>query len=150
LGSLAETLGPKTYLDANFFIYAVEEVAPWAGLAKDVLTLLDRGLCTAVTSELSLAECLVKPLELRRMEIAKAYLGLLQDRRSLAVVPISRALLVEAAQLRAFYRIKLPDAIHAATALHRACSSFLTNDSRLKIPGLRVLGWRDLETFVAE
>ena len=29
-------------------------------------------------------------------------------------------------------------------------SSFLTNDSRLKIPGLRVLGWRDLETFISE
>jgi predicted nucleic acid-binding protein len=150
LGSLDETLGPKTYLDANFFIYALEEVAPWAGLAKQVLTLLDQGRCTAVTSELSLAECLVKPLELGRAEIAQAYLDLLKDRRSLSVVPISRELLIEAAKLRALSRIKLPDAIHAVTALHRGCSSFLTNDSRLKIPGLRVLGWRDLETFVAE
>jgi predicted nucleic acid-binding protein len=150
LGSLGETLGPKTYLDANFFIYALEEIEPWAGLAKKVLTLLDRRLCTAVTSELSLAECLVKPLELGRAEIAQAYLDLLQDRRSLSVVAISRALLIEAAQLRALYRIKLPDAIHAVTALQKGCSSFLTNDSRLKIPGLRVLGWRDLETFISE
>jgi predicted nucleic acid-binding protein len=150
LGSLGETLGPKIYLDANFFIYALEEVAPWAGLAKEVLTLLDRGRCTAVTSELSLAECLVKPLELGRTEIAQSYLDLLKDRRSLAVVPISRALLIEAAKLRAFARVKLPDAIHAVTALQRGCSSFLTNDSRLKIPSLRVLGWRDLETFIAE
>jgi predicted nucleic acid-binding protein len=91
LGSLGETLGPKIYLDANFFIYALEEIAPWAGMAKQILAFLDRGLCAAVTSELSLAEC-----------------------------------------------------------LQRSCSSFLTNDSRLKIPGLQVLGWHDLETFVAE
>jgi predicted nucleic acid-binding protein len=150
LGSLGDTLGPKIYLDANFFIYALEEIAPWARIAKEILALLDQGRCAAVTSELSLAECLVKPLELGKAEIADAYLDLLKDRRSLAVVPIRRELLIEAARLRALSRIKLPDAIHAATALQRSCSSFLTNDSRLKVPGLRVLGWHDLETLVAE
>lgn len=53
-------------------------------------------------------------------------------------------LLAEAARLRAISRIKLPDAIHAATALQRECTSFLTNDDRLTIPGIKVLGWDDL------
>jgi predicted nucleic acid-binding protein len=145
LGSLTERLGPKVYLDANFFIYVLEAVEPWTRSAREVLGALDRGDLRAVTSELSLAECLVKPLGLGRSEIAEAYLEFLKDRRSLTVRPITREILIEAARLRGLSRIKLPDAIHAATALQMGCSSFLTNDDRLKIEGIEVLGWPDLE-----
>jgi predicted nucleic acid-binding protein len=149
LGSVVETVGPRVYLDSNFFIYALEEVEPWARIARKILTALDAGVCLAVTSELSLAECLVKPLELGRAEIVETYLGLLTDRRSLSVVPVTRELLVEAARLRALTRIKLPDAIHASTALQRKCSSFVTNDSRLKIEGIEVLHWSVLESALS-
>ena len=145
MGSLTERLGPKVYLDANFFIYVLEAVEPWTRSAREVLGALDRGDLRAVTSELSLAECLVKPLGLGRSEIAEAYLEFLKDRRSLTVRPITREILIEAARLRGLSRIKLPDAIHAATALQMGCSSFLTNDDRLKIEGIEVLGWPDLE-----
>ena len=149
MGSVAETVGPRVYLDSNFFIYALEEVAPWARITRKILVALDAGACAAVTSELSLAECLVKPLELGRGEIAETYLALLSDRRSLNVVPVTRKILVEAAGLRAATRIKLPDAIHAATALHGNCSSFITNDDRLKIEGIEVLRWEGLEKALA-
>lgn len=145
MGSITERLGPKVYLDANFFIYALEATEPWVKQAREILTALDHGELTAVTSELSLAECLVKPLELKQTDIAEAYLTLLKDRRSLAVPPVTREILVEAARLRARSRIKLPDAIHAATALQKGCSSFLTNDDRLRVEGLKVLYWQDLE-----
>jgi len=148
LGALRKRLGPKVYLDANFFIYALEAVEPWARAAREVLGALDRGDLTAVTSELSLAECLVKPLESGRSDIAETYLELLQDHRFLTVGPVTREILVEAARLRGLSRIKLPDAIHAATALQQGCSSFLTNDDRLKIEGIEVLGWQALEAFL--
>jgi predicted nucleic acid-binding protein len=141
LGTLGETLGEKVYLDANFFIYVLEEVEPWVGAARRVLAALDAGMCLGVTRELSLAECLVKPLELGRADVVQTFQAFLQDSRFFSVVPITRELLTEAAGLRAISRIKLPDAIHAATALHRGCTSFLTNDDRLAIPGIRVLGW---------
>ncbi len=141
MGTLKETLGEKVYLDANFFIYVLEEVEPWVGAARRVLAALDTGTCFGVTSELSLAECLVKPLELGRTDVAQTFQVFLQDSRFFSVVPITRELLTEAARLRAISRIKLPDAIHAATALQRGCTSFLTNDDRLTIPGIKVLGW---------
>jgi predicted nucleic acid-binding protein len=144
LGALKEQLGDKVYLDTNFFIYVLEEVEPWVGLAKRILAALDEGTCSGVTSELSLAECLVKPLELGQADIVQTYQMFLQERRFFSVVPVSRELLVGAARLRSISRIKLPDAIHAATALHLGCTSFLTNDDRLKIPSIRVLGWSDL------
>jgi len=148
LGSLRERLGPKVYLDANFFIYTLEAVEPWARAAGEVLKALDRGDLSAVTSELSLAECLVKPLELGRAEIADAYRSFLKDHRFLTIGPVTREILVEAARLRALSRIKLPDAIHAATALQKGCSSFLTNDDRLKIQGIEVVHWQALESFL--
>lgn len=145
MGLIGETLGRRFYLDANFFIYVLEESEPWAEAARHILINLDRGECEAVTSELSLAECLVKPLELGRTEIAETYLEFLQNRRSLVVVPVSREVLIEAAKLRAHVRLKLPDAIHGATALQGGCASFLTNDDRLSIPGTRMIRWGDLQ-----
>lgn len=145
MGAIDERLGRKVYLDSNFFIYVLEGVEPWVGVARKILSALDRGECAGVTSELSLAECLVKPLELGHGKVAETYREFLQNRSSLAVVPVSRQILVEAAGVRAVSRIKLPDAIHAATALQRGCSSFLTNDDRLRIEGIKVVRWSGLE-----
>jgi predicted nucleic acid-binding protein len=137
-------LGARPYLDANFFIYVLEELEPWAKVAKRLLIALDRGECEAVTSELSLAECLVKPLEMGQKAIVETYLDFLRPRQSLVVVPVSRETLIEAARLRALCRVKLPDAIHAASALQGGCTSFLTNDDRLSIPEIRMVRWPDL------
>lgn len=38
-----------------------------------------------------------------------------------------------AAQLRARYQLKAPDALHLATALHYGCDEFWTNDDRLRL-----------------
>ncbi|MBW4454117.1 MAG: PIN domain-containing protein [Nostoc indistinguendum CM1-VF10] len=48
------------------------------------------------------------------------------------MIPVSRQVLIEAAQLRASINIKLPDAIHAATALLTQYSTFLTNDQHFR------------------
>ncbi|MBI3799662.1 MAG: PIN domain-containing protein, partial [Deltaproteobacteria bacterium] len=94
----------------------------------------------------SLAECLVKPLELGQSSIVQTYLGFLQPRRFLTIVPITRDLLIEAAKLRATTRLKLPDAIHAATARWQNCTFFVTNDDRFRVvPGIQMLHLRDLE-----
>ncbi|WP_442944813.1 type II toxin-antitoxin system VapC family toxin [Nostoc sp.] len=53
---------------------------------------------------------------------------------------VSRQVLIEAAQLHASINIKLPDAIHPATALLTQCSTFLTNDQRFgSVPELSVI-----------
>ena len=62
------------------------------------------------------------------------YTGLLQPSDHLAVVPVERPILIEAARQRAALRLRMPDAIHVATAVTAGCDVFLTNDSRLKLP----------------
>lgn len=47
---------------------------------------------------------------------------------------IDRAILIEAARLRSSLRIRLPNAIHVATAMLAACELFLTNDQRIRTP----------------
>lgn len=145
MGSIDSLKGQRLYLDTNLFIYALEEVEPWAKPALQLLSSIDRSDCSGVTSELALAECLVKPLQLGRSDLAEVYQSFLQPRSHLFVVPVSRKILVEAAQVRSSTRLKLPDAIHAATALSQGCTRYLTNDDRFEaLPSLPILYWRDL------
>lgn len=60
------------------------------------------------------------------------------------MLPVSREILVEAARIRAGTALKLPDAIHVATARMCGCEVFLTNDTRIKDTwGLEVIQLAD-------
>ena len=66
MAGLAGILGRTVYLDTNMFIYTVEGYAPEEAFLRELLAALEGGRFAAVTSELSLAEVLVKPFELGR------------------------------------------------------------------------------------
>jgi predicted nucleic acid-binding protein len=134
MAGLTDILGRTVYLDTNIFIYAVEGYAPEEAFLRELLAALEDGRFTAVTSELSLAEVLVKPFEFGREDVAVAYTEFLEPSDRLAVLPVDRAILVEAARQRAALGARMPDAIHVATALAAGCELFLTNDRRLKLP----------------
>ena len=60
MGGLRNALqGKKVYLDANIFIYSLEGIEPWATLLEDVFLGLTNQEFSAVSSSLSLSECLV-------------------------------------------------------------------------------------------
>lgn len=139
------TLSGRIYLDTNIFIYALEGYPAFRPALTALFEAFDRREVAAVTSELTLAEALVKPLLDRHAERQVAYLQLLQPTASLQVVPVSREILIAAARLRADVTLKLPDAIHVATAQLTGCAHFLTNDTRIpSLPGLTV---RQLSDF---
>ncbi len=151
MGLLKELAGRKVYFDSNVFIYTVEQIAPWAARTVEVLSAIDQGELSAATSELSLAEALVKPFELGNQEAITAYQGIFQTRVSLRVVPITREILVAAARLRGACsraanspRAKLPDAIHAASAMVEGCEVILSSDRRFQgFPEIDKLYLRD-------
>lgn len=139
------SLAGRVYLDTNIFIYALEGYPAFRPALTTLFESLDRRELTAVTSELTLAEALVKPLLDRHAERQAAYLQLLQPTVSLQVVPVSREVLIAAARLRAVATLKLPDAIHVATAQLTGCAYFLTNDARVPtLPGLTIRQLSDL------
>ena len=130
--------GTSVYLDTNVWIYAIEGYPAYAGILKALLQRIDQKTLLAVTSDLALAEVLVKPMADARVDLQEAYETALQSGRNLNITPITRSILSEAARLRAQYpTLKLPDAIHAATAISARCNYFVSNDRRFA--GLRDL-----------
>lgn len=131
MGELKGLTSP-VYLDANIFIYALEGYPQFQSRVTALLTAIDQRGIEAVTSELTVAEVLVKPFRDQQAGQQAAYQRILQTAPAFRVVTISRDILVTAAQLRGRFSVKLPDAIHAATAQQYRCSTFLTNDAGFK------------------
>jgi predicted nucleic acid-binding protein len=119
------------YLDANCFIYSVEHIEPYGTLLEPVWR---RG--GIVTSEITRLEVLVKPFQAGDEGLAEVYRQLL-NASEVECLPLSAAILKQAARLRAATGIKTPDAIHAASSLARNAVLFLSNDKQFRnIPSL--------------
>jgi len=130
---------PTVYLDANVFITAFENAGARSDHAWWLLNAIEEGQVSAVTSEITLAEILVKPLEVGDAALAASYQTMIAPNPVLDVSPVTRDRLIEAAGIRARRpSVKLPDAIHLATAQHHGCGFFISNDERLAVPaGMR-------------
>ena len=126
--------GKRIYLDANVFVYALEGFPKYSALTTSILRTMEQQGFHATTSEITVAESLVHPFRLARLDLVATYRALLQDRPALELVPVTRDILEKSAELRATIGGRLPDAVHAATALKNGCSCFLTADARFKMP----------------
>lgn len=127
--------GGRIYLDANVFIYAVEGYPKYLGLCSEILSGIQSGAFRGLTSELTLAEVLVRPLREGASEVVAVYEELLQSRTSFDVIPVTRALLRRSSEIRALLGCRLPDALHAATAEAGSADVLLTADQGFKVPG---------------
>jgi predicted nucleic acid-binding protein len=132
VGLLETIQGDLCYLDTNIWIYALEGFPAYAPSLTELLSQIDQGALRGITSELTLAETLVQPFQTGNQQQLDLYQRAIANAPHLTVVPIRRELLIDAAQVRATTKLKLPDAIHAATALASQCTTFLTNDQRFK------------------
>lgn len=132
---------PRVYLDANVFVAAFEHAGAHSDHAWWIMRAIENGEIAAGTSELTLAEVLVKPLEVGATDLAEGYERMMMSGSNFEVLPIRRDILIGAAALRARRTsIRLPDAVHIATAQALSCGFFISDDRRLPMPdGLRVL-----------
>ena len=141
MGIIDEIEGDLIYLDTNIVIYALEGYPEYVSLLTDLFSAIDEGELTAATSELTLAEALIKPMMDGNESLERLYIETLSPSSTLSIIPINRTILIEAARLRARSKtLHLPDAIHLATARIHQCNSFLTNDRRLQnLPDINVV-----------
>ncbi len=101
---------------------------------------LNQGEFTVVTSVVTIAKVLVYPLRQRSAALAQQYRNILFNSQGLTTMEVVPVIAETAAQLRADYNLRTPDAIQMATAISEGASFFLTNDARLpSLPGLSVL-----------
>lgn len=131
----------RIYLDANVFISAYETRGARSDHAWWVLKAIEAEEFTAVTSELTLAEVLVGPFNDGDKELADHYRDIFTSEAGFMVLPVERSVLVEAALLRSMTRsLKLPDAIHVATARLHNCPFIVSDDRRLPAaPGVSLV-----------
>ena len=133
-------------VDTPIFIYHLEGTTHLAGLAGVALDELAGGAFSGVTSVLTLMEIAVKPLQLRRPDIAEEYEVLLANYPNLVIAALDRPTARRAAELRAEYRLRPADALQVAACLEQGATAFLSNDRDLRrITDLHV--WM-LEDFV--
>ena len=133
-------------LDTTVLIYALEPPSPFNAAAQAVLAAVDQGLLNAVVSTLLIAELLVRPYRAGEEKLVAGYLRYFETSTHLDVIAPGVSICRLAAQLRASTTaLKLPDAIHIATALESNASAFVTNDASLRSTGpLKVIQLADM------
>ena len=133
----------RVLIDSSVWIYHFEQHAEFAAAAGRVVQSLEEGHFRGIVSELTLLELAVRPLQLGRQDVADAYEILLSYFPNVQLEPVSRAVLLDAASLRARYRLRTPDAILAATGIRSAATAAVTSDQ-----GWKVLRGSGIETVL--
>lgn len=131
---LAQFQRPITvYLDTNCFIYFLENhpefQMPVAKIFRHIIDFDGK----IITSELTLAELLVKPYRLELYQTIDSYENFLNNSKDIELISINQTVLKTASQIKAHYKTPLADAIHIATAkLYDDCDIFVTNDEKMR------------------
>ncbi len=124
----------QVYVDTNIIIYLIEGLSEYEKPLGEIRELLETSQLHPITSELSLAECLVQPFKTNATEAVSLYRTFLEDSGCFDLLQIHKEVLVQAAYITAETKMKLPDAIHVATAITTNCNLFLTNDKNIRTP----------------
>jgi predicted nucleic acid-binding protein len=145
---LAEALAGVTALgfDTALLIYFVERHPAYVDMIREVLRRVDSGAITGYSSVVTLTEVLTQPKRVGNTKIENEYRDLLLHSRNFGLILIDASIAERAADLRARYSLRTPDALQIAAALAAGCEAFLTNDPPLKrVTELRVLVLDDLK-----
>lgn len=128
------------------FIYFVERHPTYLPKVRDIFRQIDQGKFEGVSSMITLVEVLTQPLKMGNSTLEMEYRNILMRSRHFSLLPISVGIAERAAQLRAHYNLKTPDALQVFAAIDAQCDAFLTNDLGLKrVQEINVLLLDELE-----
>ena len=114
------------YLDACLVIYLIERHPLWG--PEIARLLVQFGDERFGISPLVKCECLVGPIKGENRILLQSYAALFER---LVPLTMPEAVYLQAAELRARFGLKTPDALHLACARHHRCGALWTNDDRL-------------------
>lgn len=119
-------------LDTSLFIYQMERHPTYLPLTRLLFQRVEQGLNSAEISVLLLTEVLTAPKRVDDRRLVQAYRRLFRQFPNLQVRDIDRDVAELAADLRARFDLRTPDALHTASAIVHGAQVFVTNDNRLK------------------
>lgn len=120
-------------LDSMVFIYHFEKNQRYFPITTYILNSIESGKVKALTSIVSLIEIQTGALKLKDKKLAEQYRLILTSFPNLQLLDLDQQIGSKAAELRAKYDMRTPDAIQVATAIVSKADSFLTNDEALKV-----------------
>jgi predicted nucleic acid-binding protein len=136
----------RLFLDSAPVIYFVEHNLAYSALVDEVFDRIDTGAIQGVTSPVTLAECLVLPIQKGLTSVVQDFTDLVSAGANVAFVNVDSNIARHGAQIRADHNLKLADAFQAAVAFAAGCGALLTNDPIFKrVPGMPALILDDLE-----
>lgn len=132
------------YLDTNVFIDALEGEESLSAPAKALFDAARAKPGALVTSELTLAEVLAPSGgKARPADLQRSYIDLIEWSGFIDLRPVSREVIYETVKLRQHVppKVKLPDAIHLATAILAGCRYLVTRDQQFPnvLTGMQVV-----------
>ena len=130
-------VGAMVLVDTAPWIYMLEDHPTFAPKFAGLFEAAAAGEVELALSTIALAEVLTGPCKAGQTTLAKRFETVLNTYR---VVPVTAPIASLAAQLRAQYRLKLPDALQLATALAIGAAALVTHDRDFSaVQGLQVL-----------
>ncbi len=130
-------------LDTNIIIYYIEEHPIFLEKVEPLIDRIIDGKAIGITSYVTLLELLVKPIRNERFDFVEQYKTILLTQ--LEMVALDEIVSLKAAEMRAKYGIKIPDAIQLASVISKNGDVFITNDRRLDaIEEIKILAVSDL------
>jgi len=148
LAALSSALGRHRLvaLDTPVWIYHFEGSTTYGPAADAVLEAVSSGRVAAVASELVLLELLVAPLKNGAQDVSDEIEIVLLHFPNLRLAPVTRGVLIRAAEMRARYALRTPDAIMIASAVETGATLAVTNDDAWrKVKELDIMVLGDLE-----
>ncbi|HET6720895.1 MAG TPA: PIN domain-containing protein [Rhodocyclaceae bacterium] len=129
--------GATVMVDTAPFIYLLESHPQFADRFVGLFEAAAVGKLNIALSTITLAEVLTGPFKAGETALAKRYEKALSQYN---VIPVSTPIAVLAAQFRAQYRLRLPDAIQMATALDAGAAALVTHDRDFsRVTGVEIL-----------
>ncbi len=129
---MKDLIGKIVGLDTMLFIYHIEDNPKYAAITERLFDTIEHGSCKAVTSILTLIELLIKPKREGNLIAVGDYRDMILTFPNLMVMDVNLRVSDIASDMRAKYRIRVPDAIQIASAIVGGSQSFITNDEGLK------------------
>ena len=127
-------------LDTSVFIYQLEANSRYLYLTDSVFAWLEQPDHAAVTSTITMTELLVPAYRLGAEQQANEFYALLTIYPNLDWMAPSLEVADIAARIRAAHRLRTPDALQAATAVHSRATGLITNDPVFeRVEGLEAL-----------
>jgi predicted nucleic acid-binding protein len=117
--------GSLVLVDSAPIIYLLEAHPKFASVFNSIFERQARGDLRFAVTTITIAEVLTGPLQSENEALAERYRAILE---SWQVVTLTTHLAESAARLRASLRLKLPDAIQAASALAINADALVTHD----------------------